>query len=55
MKDSGSENYLNCEGITQEVSQERNISMWPRVGSCNILVKNVAYFCNFQKIYLRLN
>jgi hypothetical protein len=30
---------------TQEVSLEDNVSMWPRIFSCDILVKNVASFC----------
>jgi hypothetical protein len=27
-----------------EVSEEKNFSVWPRNGFCNILVKNVAPF-----------
>ena len=55
MKDSDAESYLNCEGLDQAVSPEKNISMWARDGYFNILAKNVASFCTFQKNCLRLN
>ena len=42
MEDSGAEGNLNCGGLAQEVSDEKNISMWPR--SYDILMKNVAAF-----------
>ena len=47
MEDSGAENDLNCRD--QEVSEEKNVSMWPRNCSCNILMKNVDAFCPFIK------
>ena len=34
-----------CRPWTQEVSVEKNFSMWPRDCSCDILVKNVTAFC----------
>ena len=33
------------EGLTQEVSGEKNLSLRPRDCSCDILAKNVAAFC----------
>ena len=44
MEDSGSESDLNCECLYQEVSEEKNVNMWPRDQSCNILEKNVTVF-----------
>ena len=38
MEDSGAKSYLNCEGLAQEVSEEKNFSMLPRDHSCDILV-----------------
>lgn len=37
MKDSGPEDDLNCDGLAQEVSEEKNVSLWPRDYSCDIL------------------
>jgi hypothetical protein len=48
MEDSGAEGDLNCGGLAQEDS-EKNFSMWPRDCSCEILTKNMAAFCPFQK------
>jgi hypothetical protein len=39
MEDSGANDDLNCEGPAREVL-EKNISMWPKDHSCDILVKN---------------
>ena len=36
---------LNCVYLAQEVSVEKNFSMWPRECFCGILVKNIAAFC----------
>jgi hypothetical protein len=33
---------LNCAYLAQEVSEEKNFSMWHRDCFCGILVKNVA-------------
>ena len=30
MEDGGAENDLNCAGLAQEVSEEKNVNMWPR-------------------------
>ena len=38
---SGVKSYLNCGFL---VSEEKNINMWPRNSSCDILVKNVVAF-----------
>lgn len=57
-EDSGVEGDVNRRGPAQEISDEKNIIMWPRGYSYNILVKNVATFCPCQKkikICLRLN
>ena len=45
MEDFVAEYDLNCVDLAQEVSVEKNFSMWPRDCSCDILVKNVAAFC----------
>ena len=39
---------LNYGSLTQDVSEEKNISMLPSNYSCDILVKNVAAFCPCQ-------
>ena len=54
MEDFVSEGDLNCGRLALEVSEEKNINMWPRDCSCDILVKNVAAFCLVGKVYLRL-
>ena len=45
MEDFVAVSDLNCADLTQEVSMEKNFSMWPRGHFCAILVKNVATFC----------
>jgi hypothetical protein len=45
MEDFVAVNDLNCEDLAQEISLEKNFSMWPRGCFCGILVKNVAAFC----------
>ena len=30
VKDSDAEGDLNCRGLPQDVSEEKNVSMWPR-------------------------
>ena len=40
---------VNCGGLTQEVSEKKNFSMLPRNHSCDILAKNIAYFCHCPK------
>jgi hypothetical protein len=44
MEDFVAESNLNCTDLGQEVSEEKNFSMWPRDCFCGILVKNVAGF-----------
>jgi hypothetical protein len=44
MEDFVAVSDLNCADLTQEVSMEKNFSMWPRNCFCVILVKNVATF-----------
>lgn len=46
---------LNCGSPAQAASKEKKISIWPRDHSCVILIKNVAAFCPFPKIYLGLS
>ena len=36
---------LNYADLTQEVSVEKNFSMWPRDCFCSILLKNRTAFC----------
>ena len=45
MKDLVAKSDLNCTDLAQEVSVEKNFSMWPRDCFCSILVKNMAAFC----------
>jgi hypothetical protein len=48
MEDSGAEGDLNCGDLAQEVSEEKNISMWPK--DCSyILANNLAAFCPYLK------
>ena len=48
MEDSDTEGDLNCGGLAQEVSEEKNISMWPK--DCSyILANNLAAFCPYLK------
>ena len=54
MEDSGAEDDLNCGSLDQEISKEKNVSMWPRDLSCDILMKNEAAFCPCSKFCLRL-
>lgn len=42
IEDSGSEVGLNCGCLTQEVSEEKYFSMFPRYHSCYIRVNSVA-------------
>ena len=44
MEDSSTECDLNCRYLDQEISEEKNVHMWPRNCSCDILVMNVAGF-----------
>lgn len=55
MENSGTEGDLNCWGPAQEVSEEKDISKYPRDHSCYILAKNVAIFALIRKICLTLN
>jgi len=45
MEDSSDEGDLKHGGQAQEVSEEKNFSMWPRYHSCDILAKNVFALC----------
>jgi hypothetical protein len=36
---------LNSWGLTQKVSEEKNVNMWPTNCFCDVLVKNMAAFC----------
>jgi hypothetical protein len=45
MEDFVAESDLNCADQTQEISAEKNFSIWHRDYVCRILVKNVAAFC----------
>ena len=48
MEDSIAKSYLNCPGLTQEVSA-KDVSMLSRDYPCDILWKEVATFCPFPK------
>jgi hypothetical protein len=45
MEDFAAVSDLNFADLAQEVSVEKNFSIWPRDCFCGILVKNVANFC----------
>ena len=36
---------MNSWGLTQKVSEEKNVNMWPTNCFCDVLVKNMAAFC----------
>ena len=40
---------MNFADLTQDVSAEKNFSMWPRDSFCGILVENVAAYCSCLK------
>lgn len=42
MEDSSAEDNLNCGD--QEVSEEKNVSVWPKDWSCDILVRTWLLF-----------
>lgn len=44
MEDSGAESYLNYGSMSQEVSEEKDISKFPRDNFCDILVENVCFW-----------
>jgi hypothetical protein len=44
MEDLVAESDLNYADLAQEVSVEKNFSMWPRDCFCGTLVKNEAAF-----------
>ena len=54
MEESVADSGLNCVSLLAQEFSEKNLSIWPRDCSCNILVKNVAAFCFVQGICLRL-
>jgi hypothetical protein len=45
---------VNSGVLAQEVSVEKNFSMWPRDCFCSILVKNVSAFLSLSEVCLRL-
>jgi hypothetical protein len=49
MEDFVAESNLNSANLAQEVSVEKNFSVWPGDYFCVILVKNVAAFCPCPK------
>ena len=56
MEDNGADRDLNCQWVSQEVSEKNNFSMLPKNHSCDILVTNMAgvYFALVRKICLRI-
>ena len=50
MEDIDAEGDLNCGGLAQEVSEEKNSSKRTKEHSCNILAKNVTAFYPCPKI-----
>ena len=46
MEDIDAEGDLNCADLTQDVSMEKDFSMWPRDCSYDSLGKNMAAFCH---------
>lgn len=57
MEDSGAEcNLMNCGGLSQDVTEEKNISVLPSNHSCDRLVKKVTVslgccHCTHQALY----
>ena len=49
MEDFVAESNLNCADLVQEVSVEKNFSMWHKDYFCGILVGNGAAFCPLAK------
>lgn len=49
IEDIGAGGDLNFWGLGQEVSEEKNVNMWPRDCFCDVLVKNMAAFCPCPK------
>lgn len=43
-EDGVAKSDLNCGSLIQEVSKEKNFTIWPINLSCDIFVKNVADF-----------
>lgn len=39
------ERYLNSGDLAQDISEEKNVSIWSRYCFSNILVENMAAFC----------
>ena len=46
---SDAECDLDCGCLDQEVTDEKNVSMWPRDQFWDILMKNMAAFCPHSK------
>lgn len=42
---SSTESNTICDNLTLEVSEEKNISKWPRDHFCDILVKSATAVC----------
>ena len=49
MEDSDDECDLSSGCLNQVVSEVKNVSMWSKNRSCDILVKNVTIFCPCPK------
>ncbi|MGE9574350.1 hypothetical protein ACQP3C_25165, partial [Escherichia coli] len=50
MEDSHAKcNVMNCGGLAQQFTEEKNTIMWPRDHSCDSFVKNVDAFCTCPK------
>ena len=50
MEAPSAEGDLNCVGLlSQEVSMEKNVKMWPRDCFGDILMKNMVAFCHCLK------
>lgn len=43
--ENGAEGDLSCGRLDQEVREQKNVSMWPKDWSCEILLKNMTAFC----------
>ena len=54
MEDSGAEGDLNFRDLAQEIPG-KNICVWPRDHSCDILVRNVAALCPCLKSQPEIN
>ena len=55
VEDIGAESNVDYDSLVQEVSEERNISKWPRDCYCDIFGKECDCFMPLAKVCPRIN